>query len=434
MEIGEKHEMAADGNGDAPQAKMHATMLEQVAPLISGLMEPGDDKDILLYKEIRLFTKALGIDKMPNSLLEEYMLVTFGLERSKLAATIDGVKKNVFAFLKVRFSHTQQDRIVKRNQIGLFSQAAAVAPAQAVCVGNADPVVAKIARDSLTRWQLGAVAKIETSLKNSLQALSPPPASAAADGDMVRQKGYFGIQMYAAEDGSRCIQYIYPWSNAYPALLAGQIKLHDQVISAQYNGYEYVFFLSGMSSSTRLDLTNKTCDDLSLEINYHTLYRVTVTLKRTLHTLQEDTRSLDRVFFYGGSQNDRDECIHFLQLEKANAPFCVLSMKQHHSKIANMYVSSRTQSKFVVISYDEDPVCGMPPNAVLKTITGNHKMHTEVRALSRCLMNGNYWHTKHGTVNFQPVKKIFVFCNAQPNMRKTEWKDWMFYNVSDITL
>ena len=124
MEIGETHEMAADGNGDAPQAKIHATMLEQVAPLISGLMEPGDDKDILLYKEIRLFTKALGIDKMPNSLLEEYMLVTFGLERSKLAATIDGVKKNVFAFLKVRFSHTQQDRVVKRNQIGLFSSRA----------------------------------------------------------------------------------------------------------------------------------------------------------------------------------------------------------------------------------------------------------------------------------------------------------------------
>ena len=109
-------------------------------------------------------------------------------------------------------------------------------------------------------------------------------------------------------------------------------------------------------------------------------------------------------------------------------------MKQHHAKIADIYASSQTQQPLVVLSYDEDCCTGMEKGTALKTTSANKKMQAESHALARCLLNGNFWHAKRGTVAFTPARKVFIFCNVQPRLCKDMWTGWTFYNVSDLTL
>jgi len=318
-----------------------------VSSVLAGLMMAGGDRHVLTYKQIRHAARALGIDKLPNNMLEEYMAKTFDVERCKINMTIDGQKKNVFAFQKVRFAMLQVQRHKDRQHMP--------APPDVI------PPIQRMPRADLTVWQQGAVHKIEMSLQSTLRALAPLSTAAPTDatGGM---PGYFGIELYVSLDGKHCIQYIYPWSKLHKHMVAGDIHIGDVVTDVQYLGCHFALEYSGMPPQWRAKLLDKSANDLALRLQ--SSFTSEVLVERSLSTPGDDQRSLDRLFFYGGSQQERDGCVRLLQQDDQHAPFCVLSMKQHHAKIVDIYASSQTQQPLVVLSYALQQQCAPTRHSV----------------------------------------------------------------------
>jgi len=151
-----------------------------------------------------------------------------------------------------------------------------------------------------------------------------------------------------------------------------------------------------------------------------------VVLRRVYRPIP-DAFTSDKVVFYGGSKQDRDNCIGILQREYS--AYCIDYANKSHIKTVETFSKTTLATSLVVVHYEEKVASNVGKVTNLM-VSFNNKLQEEVYALTRCLFNCRFWDDALGPVVFDPPHKIFVFCNQQPRNRE-EWENWTFSNVSD---
>jgi len=125
-----------------------------------------------------------------------------------------------------------------------------------------------------------------------------------------------------------------------------------------------------------------------------------------------------KIFFYGGTDVERDNCVAYL--ENINA-YIVTPVPSKTITVVDTYRQRGAGQHVVVISYDEDPD---------QKIKNADKICKEAYNLARTLMQGFFPHEKKGVVHFQKPRHIFIVSKYKP-LNSLEWDGWVFFHHSD---
>jgi len=393
--------------------------------MFASLMRPGKVFDVLFHREIRQRAKRAGMKPMSNETLEKYVYKKFGLNAFKPSKTINGKRKQARGFKNIRFAKVPR-KIKNENGEGASKRiktesmptsfSSVLTSMQAGPVSNNMSTVQSYKTLVMkpqqmegggSLWQQGVMLTIKKSLGVSVLAHDK-------EGKHVKNEGIVGVGIVISKDrdGSNIINGVVPGTSA--ALLGG-VEIGEKLTYVNDTAV-----IGKTTDELRTMLMGKYGTQVALTT---TPSLRTVTMMRTLPVVKDIVAApLDKIFFYGGTQEDRDICIGRL-LSEQEAYFVDDPTQNNLLKIVQVYSKSMLPKLLVVVKYEET-------FATAESTTANKETHKEAYAVARCLLKGYFWDENRGHVVLDSPAKMFVFCNEQPYHR-AEWEGWTFYNVND---
>jgi len=400
----------------------------------AGLMRPGKVCDVLFHKEIRQRAKKAGImNPMSNETLEKYVLKIFGLHAFKPSKTVNGKRKQASGFKNVRFARvcrkleavpvkkalqiTEKESmagsfssVLLSNPVGAVSDKMSAIQPQAILLQR---MVHKKKGVVYASWQQGVM----SSIKASLGALT---LSCEREEKHVKVEANVGVGVVLSKDRQGChvVNAVVPGSSA---ALNGVVQIGESITSV-------CDIIVHHKTTEELRTMLMGTDGTNVAFTVAPSLR-TVTLQRSFLVMEDVVAApLDKIFFYGGSHEDRDKCICRI-LSEHETYFIDDPTQNNLLKIAEVYSKSMLPKSLVVVKYEET-FAATESKMTTTTTAANEKTHKEAYAVTRCLLKGYFWDENRGHVVFDAPTRMFVFCNEQPYHR-AEWEGWTFYNVTD---
>jgi len=389
----------------------------------ASLMCAGTENNIIFHQEIRQHAKMAGMDRMSNEVLEKYVFKIFGLKAYKPSKDVKGKRKQARGYKNlclVRPTNPPQHqvssvfKVVKVAKLvqPLTSEQDGKSPAASSFVAAAQsPLLVagtKSNDDAMSLWQTRVMALILESLGKAT------PATHTVD-----SSGNMGVGLVLSK-------------NRRGEIVVGQITTcTDSVLCDFVSVGDYVRIVDGYIidlGTTLEDVCNRLTGKPGSTVQIQLLGDDNSTGKNLI--VQRNARFLglpvtpigNKIFFYGGSQEDRDKCIG--RLQRNFDAYCILPMQSSALKIAELYSKRKVNTSIVVIEYEE------VRETHGKMTKANEKIQKSALAVARCLTMGRFWHDIRGPASFTPPSHIFAFCNVQPKER-LEWEGWIFHHISD---
>jgi len=384
----------------------------------AALLRSGARRHILFHKEIRNFAVKAGMDRMPNATIEEYVFKIFCLRAYKPSKIVDGKQVQGLGFRNLRFA-----KAASKGQPLLSAARQTPSPQLKQAALQEDVPCAQVKQVFSSDWQKGAMGMIRNSLGTEISSLEA--LYSVGSGDPI-DTPFVGMVLSKNRQNNTIIGRVIPGAAYSPNIKVGHELAYHCI--EKVDGREETH---NIQNSTLAEICKLIRADPSRDVKIHftvakckafygLLRRHPVGLPLKTPLLQ------DKIFFYGGTQVDRDSCIRFLQREHAS--YNILTAESTLSKIADIYCKSKVEKSVVVMEFDE--VTDFASDLSQRVVVQNQKTQKTALDVARCLGKGRFWHQKRGTVVFDPPTHMFVFCNVQPHDRN-EWDGWIFYHVSD---
>jgi len=429
-----------------------ATDFDEVT--FAGLMCPGKEKNIIFHEEIRQRAKMAGMDRMSDEVLEKYVFKFFGLKAFEPSKDVNGKHKQARGYKNLRFTslfkkdHVHSSRIVTRDgpvPPSKLSQVQASPALKVVKLVHAVPsekddqsrapssVVAGVhmpllaagiqsKNDGMSLWQTGVMTLIHESLAKTTSSMPSMDSS-----------GNIGVGLVLSKDRRGIIVVSRIIAGPSAVLSSEFVEVGDRVVNI--DGYMINDEFSLEHVCGRIMGKPGSTVHIKMRCVNNPRDKEIVFLRNPLSVQMPTTPTPNKIFVYGGLQEDRDKCIG--RLQRDYGAYCILPMQSSTLKIADMYSKCDVRKPLVVIEYEEGR-CTFNDwgketkikNAKIQK--ANAKVQKNAQAVARCLTMGRFWHDIRGPVSFDPPENMFVFCNEQPCDRG-EWEGWTFYHISDKT-
>jgi len=418
----------------------------------AGLMCLGTENDVVFHKEIRQCASMAGMDRMSNENLEKYVFKIFGQKAYNASKEVQGTRKQARGYKHLRFVHRSESDHVGMSTPRVKGGPARMPPSSPTLMHSAPKVArlmpptaaiipqasdaplpgealalmpllsadTRVGDDNASTWQKSVMALVHESLGTATLSVAT-----ADDSDNI------GVGLVLSKDRRDNIVVSRILAGGSAAMSPELIKVGDRVMRVDAS---IIMNETSLENVCRMIMGKPgSMVQIKLYSDHISACREITLVRRPPNSGIVAAPGVDKIFFYGGLQEDRDKCIG--RLQRDHDAYCILPVQSSAPKIADLFSKCDTNKSLVVIEYEEmRRTCGDSGKDTKmkneKIQNANEKTRKKAQATARCLTIGRFWHDVRGPVSFDPPKNIFVFSNEQPYDR-SEWQGWVFFHISD---